>query len=203
MVWKKYCVRNISRKVRGIYAWVDTTEIVRVSTVKPQAVQTHVTKKWSEQGYHRWRVNAVVSRYKRLLKIKKGFGYKNSECVNINIPSGWVTFRVSISSNKMIRKGRRTHCRTGSWPHFACFFFSFFLANRGNNYIKNYISIHAGTFDRCHNQHNVVIAAAEPRVWVVTLVENIRTCHAGAPNDGFLLYALKNITAILSIFRSL
>ena len=45
---------------------------------------------------------------------KKGFGYKNSECVNINIPSGWVTFIVSISFNKMIRKGRRTHFRTGS-----------------------------------------------------------------------------------------
>ena len=45
---------------------------------------------------------------------KKGFGHKNSECVNIKIPSGWLTFRVSISSHKMIRKGRRTHCSTGS-----------------------------------------------------------------------------------------
>ena len=44
------------------------------------------------------------------------------------------------------------------------FFLFFFLASRGNQYIKNYISIHTGTLDRGHNQHSVVIAAAEPRV---------------------------------------
>ena len=177
---------------------------------------------WSTvtSGYHRWRVNALVSRYKRPLKIKEspslvltagvkyssrkialqtardgektwhmtqltfssnfywnicfkfcileqiiatvlflcissinnkrsslrfqsttaptnrgwsacGFGYKNSECVNINIPSGWVTFIVSISFNKMIRKGRRTHFRTGSWQHFACVCVFFFWRVEG------------------------------------------------------------------------
>ena len=52
-------------------------------------------------------MNAPVSRYRQPLKIKKDSGYKNSECVNIKFPSGCVTFRVSISSHKMIRRGRR------------------------------------------------------------------------------------------------
>ena len=102
----------------------------------------------------------------------KDFRYKNSECINIKMPSSDIQSFYMLP--QMIREGCRTHCITGSLTkHFACVFGEKKPIHlRKENIFVSKLSLHFQTYFRSLSQRHSSVVAAEPRCSVVTLIVN-------------------------------